>query len=84
VIEVGALRARGALAPILSVLMTRPQRRSFICGHTSRVRRMAANSFWSKSSRQISSVMSSKAPVREVPALFTTMSILPSARMASS
>jgi hypothetical protein len=41
------------------------------------VRRIAANSFWSKSSRQTSSVISSKAPVREVPALLTTMSILP-------
>ena len=45
VIEVGALRARGALAPILSVLMTRPQRRAFICGQASRVSRIAANSF---------------------------------------
>ena len=47
VIEVGALPARGAFAPILSALITRPQRRSFICGHTSRVSRTAANSFWS-------------------------------------
>src|SRR6516164_7143495 len=47
VIEVGALPPRGALAPILSTLMMRPHRRSFICGHTSRVSRMAANSFWS-------------------------------------
>ncbi len=39
-IEVGALPPRGALAPMLSTLMMRPQRRSFICGQTSRVKRM--------------------------------------------
>ena len=44
-IEVGALPPRGALAPMLSTLMMRPQRRSFICGQTSRVKRSAANSF---------------------------------------
>jgi hypothetical protein len=78
-IVVGAEPARGALAPMFSTLMTRPQRRSFICGQTSRVRRMAANSFWSMSSRQTSSVISSKALLREVPALLTTMSTLPKA-----
>ena len=30
--EVGMLFGRGALAPMLSTLMMRPQRRSFICG----------------------------------------------------
>ena len=39
-IEVGALPPRGALAPMLSTLMTRPHLRSFICGQTSRVIRM--------------------------------------------
>ena len=69
---------------MLSTLMMRPQRRSFICGHTRRVSRIAANSFSSKSSRHTSSVISSKAPVRDVPALFTTISILPNNRIASS
>src|SRR5262245_1631010 len=78
VIEVGALPPRGALAPMLSTLMMRPQRRSFICGHTSRVSRMAANSFWSKSCCRNSSVSFSNGLVADVPALFTTMSILPS------
>ena len=32
--EVGMLFGRGALAPMLSTLMMRPQRRSFICGAT--------------------------------------------------
>src|SRR5215467_8872216 len=63
VIEVGALPPRGALAPMLSTLMMRPQRRSFICGHTSRVSRMAANSFWSKSCCRNSSVSFSNEPV---------------------
>ena len=34
---VGALRALGVFAPTLSMLITRPQRRSFICGHARRV-----------------------------------------------
>ncbi len=64
--------------------MMRPKRRSFICGQTSRVSRMAANSFWSKSSRHISSVTCSNGALRETPALFNRMSILPKAAMISS
>ena len=84
VTAVGPPPGRGALAPILSVLMTRPQRRSLSCGHTSRVSRMAANSFWSKSSRQISSVICSNGALRDTPALFKRISILPKAAMVSS
>ena len=51
-IEVGTLSARGALAPMLSTLMMRPQRRSFICGEARRMSRMAANSFCSRSQLQ--------------------------------
>ena len=50
--EVGMLFGRGALAPMLSTLMMRPQRRSFICGATRRIRRTAANSFCSMSPMQ--------------------------------
>ena len=64
--------------------MTRPHFRSFMPGQASRVSRMAANTFWSMSSRQTSSVMSSNLALREVPALLTTMSILPNAFAASS
>ena len=83
-IVVGAEPARGALEPMLSTLMTRPHFRSFIPGQASRVSRMAANTFWSMSSRQTSSVISSNLPLREVPALLTMMSTLPKALTASS
>ena len=83
-IEVGALPPRGALAPMLSTLMMRPHLRSFICGQTSRVKRIAANSFWSRSCCRNSSVSFSNGLVAEVPALLTTMSILPNAFMTSS
>src|ERR1700733_14388831 len=55
-IDVGLLLGRGALAPMLSTLMMRPQRRSFICGAASRISRTAANSFNSRSSCRVSSV----------------------------
>jgi hypothetical protein len=80
---VGALWARGALAPVLSTLMMRPQRRSFICGNTSRAKRICANTLRSMSACQTASVISSNFPVCEVPALLTRMSILPSAAMAA-
>ena len=54
---VGAPPARGALAPMFSTLMIRPQLRCFIPGQASRASRIAANSFSSRSSCQISSVI---------------------------
>ena len=54
---VGAPFARGALAPRFSTLMMRPHLRSFMPGHTRRHRRIAPNSFSSRSSCQISSVI---------------------------
>src|SRR6516165_3224871 len=68
----------GALAPRLSTLMIRPQRRSFICGKTRRFKRIWANSFRSRSACQTSSVSSSEGPRIPWPALLTRMSILPS------
>ena len=83
-IEVGALSAPGALAPILSTLMMRPQRRSFICGKIRRQKRTCANSLRSKSACHISSVIVSDGPRVDCPALLTKMSILPKADIASS
>ena len=83
-IEVGMLFGRGALAPMLSTLMMRPQRRSFICGATSRINRTAANSFSSRSSCRISSVTFSNGIARDVPALLTMMSTLSNAFITSS
>ncbi len=83
-IVVGALPARGVLAPMFSTLITRPQRRAFICGHASRVSRIAANSLRSRSSCQIASVTDSNGAVRAVPALFTTMSMRPNRAITAS
>ncbi len=79
VTEVGALAGRGALAPMLSTLMTRPHFRCFMCGQASRVSRMAANSLRSRSSCHCSSVTVSNGWALEVPALFTSISICPNA-----
>ena len=66
----------GFTAPLLATALGLP--------YLGLVSRIAANSFRSKSSRQIASVISSKPPVREVPALFTMMSILPNACIAAA
>ena len=81
---VGAPFARGAFAPMFSTLMMRPQRRSFICGITSRQNRIAWNSFSSRSSCHISSVICSNGMAREMPALFTMMSTLPKVAITAS
>ena len=74
---VGAPLARGALAPRFSTLMIRPHLRCCMPGQTSRAKRIAANSFSSRSSCQISSVIWVDGMAREVPALFTRISTLP-------
>ena len=76
---VGAPPAGGALAPVLSTLMIRPQRRCFMPGKTRRTARIAANSFNSRSSTHSASVISSKGMRREVPALLTRISTGPNA-----
>ena len=80
--EVGAEVASGALAPMLSTLMMRPQRRARIPGSTARDRRMAANSFRSRSDCQKASVCSRKGPRWDVPALLIRMSTAPAASAA--
>ncbi len=81
---VGAPFGRGAFAPIFSTLMIRPQRRCFIWGITSRQKRIAWNSFSSRSSCHISSVIWSNGMAREMPALFTMMSTLPNVPITAS
>ena len=74
---VGAPLARGAFAPVFSTLMMRPHLRCFMPGQTSRVSRIAANSFSSRSSCQISSVICSDGIARDWPALLIRISTLP-------
>src|SRR5262245_20372557 len=84
VTAVGAPLAGGALAPVLSTLMMRPQRCAFMPGNTARDSRMAANSLRSMSCCHSSSLMLSKAPRCEVPALLTKTSIWPRPAAASA
>ena len=74
---VGVESAPGALAPMFSTLTTRPHLRSRMPGSARRSRRMAANSFRSRSPCQSSSVTVSNALAWLMPALLTTMSTLP-------
>src|SRR5580698_4702100 len=74
---VGAPLARGALAPVFSTLMMRPHFRSFIPGQQRRARRIAANSFRSRSSCQMSSVIWSDGIARDMPALLIRISTWP-------
>ncbi len=76
--------AFGALAPMFNTLMIRPHRRSTICGQTRRARRIAANSFRSRSACHTASVMVGNAPAYEVPALLTRMSSRPKTRTVSA
>src|SRR6516165_10453937 len=66
---------------MLRTLMMRPQRRSFICGKTSRQKRICANSLRSRSACHISSVNVSEGPRVDCPALLTKMSTLPNSDM---
>ena len=77
-------RGGGALAAVLSTLMIRPHRRSFIPGQTSLLIRIAANSLRSKSACQISSVTDTNGIARDVPALLTRISTLPKSKMTLS
>ena len=80
---VGAPSPGGALAPMLSTLMIRPQRRARIPGIARRLSRMAAKSFRSRSACQSASEISAKGPRWLVPALLTRMSTCPNAASAS-
>ena len=81
---VGAPLARGALAPVFSTLMMRPHLRSFMPGQTSRLSRIAANSFRSRSSCHNSSVICSDGMAREMPALLIRMSALPKVEITAA
>ena len=81
---VGAPFARGAFAPVFSTLMMRPHLRSFMPGHTSRASRIAANNFSSRSSCQISSVISVDGIAIDWPALLIRISTLPNALITPS
>src|SRR5439155_18808634 len=74
---VGSERASGALPPTVVTLMMRPPPRRFMCGMTSRQRRIAPMTFKSKSYCQVASSTCSKPEAEEVPALFTRMSTPP-------
>src|SRR5215813_13643580 len=84
VTAVGAPPGCGAFAPVLRILMMRPQRRAFMPGKACRQSRTAANSLRSMSCCQTSSVISTKGPRCDVPALLTSTSICPSALSAPS
>ncbi len=72
------------MAAVLSTLMIRPHRRSFIPGQTRRLIRIAANNLRSKSACQILSVTASNAIARDVPALLTRISTLPKSEITLS
>src|SRR5689334_3032813 len=64
VTAVGAPLAGGALAPVLSTLLMRPQRRCFIPGNAARQSRIAANSLRSMSCCQSIRKALERAPLR--------------------
>ena len=84
VADVGHVCALGALASAFSELMIRPQPWLRMCGMQSRLRRIAENSFRSRSSCQSSSVMSRNGLACDVPELLTRMSTGPQTSTASA
>ena len=74
---VGMDLALGCLAPMFVTLIMRPHLFLRISGMAKRDKRIAANSFKSKSACQVWSVTDSNSPVAEVPALLIRMSMRP-------